>query len=87
MCCELVIGVSPYFKYVLLIILVIQNAVLILSMRYSRLVEGKCVCVCACVCTSVYGVSMCMCFVDLSKWSSEDFLTIQYTCIYSMHQK
>lgn len=35
--------VSPYFKYVLLLILVFQNAVLILSMRYSRLVEGECV--------------------------------------------
>ncbi|XP_065909588.1 UDP-galactose translocator-like isoform X1 [Dysidea avara] len=34
-------AVSPYFKQVLLITLVIQNAVLILSMRYSRLVEGN----------------------------------------------
>ena len=32
---------SPYLKYVLLIILLTQNAVLILSMRYSRLVEGN----------------------------------------------
>ena len=32
---------SPYLKYILLIILVIQNAVLILSMRYSRIVEGE----------------------------------------------
>ena len=32
---------SPYLRYVLLIILVIQNVVLILSMSYSRLVEGN----------------------------------------------
>ena len=32
---------SAYFKYTLLVTLVVQNAVLILSMRYSRLVEGE----------------------------------------------
>ena len=39
--CIAVFAGSPYLKYVLLIILVIQNAVLILSMRYSRIVEGE----------------------------------------------
>ena len=75
---------SPYLKYVLLIILVIQNAVLILSMRYSRLVEGGCVClsvcvyVCVCfsVCLSVslsVGVCLCMCVC---------VCTCVYMCVY-----